>query len=148
MSGGAYDFGHFKVQMLAEEMEEDLKENSIPFCPEDTISNEKINLVLNEIKKTIKELKFIAEKARVIDFLVSGDYVVETFLEEIDEIYTKYEKERNCIDVNDIRNKLGPINNLITLLKNYKGSDSIKKFKFIQEEIKNSEKSIKYLAQK
>ena len=147
MSGGAYDYGHFKVQMLAEEMEEDLKENPIPFCLKDTISNEKINLVLNEIKRTIKELKFISEKVRAIDFLVSGDYGVETFLKEIDTIYTKYEKERNCIEVNDIRNKLGPINNLITLLKNYKG-DNINKFKFIQEEIKNSEKSIKYLAQK
>lgn len=76
MSGGAYDYGYFKITMLAEEIEEDLDKGYFKDTPE----------ARSEIIKIQKELVKIAKKAKAVEWFASGDWSQKDLLEELKKI--------------------------------------------------------------
>ena len=100
MSGGSFDYGYFKVQMLADEIEnmfvndgkyqgEDCIHDGFskrPMVEYDRIEDatpEERELILNEVNKLIKDLNNCAKRAKELEWYMSGDTGATSYLERL-----------------------------------------------------------------
>ncbi len=100
MSGGSFDYGYFKVQMLADEIEnmfvndgkyegEDYTHNGFgkrPLTTYDRIGDatpEERELILNEVHKLIKDLNNCAFRAKELEWYMSGDTGATSYLKRL-----------------------------------------------------------------
>lgn len=106
MSGGHYDYGYAKVFMLADDIEaewarkgkyktEDYSNDNWQTKPvfierdyfEDwETTKEDKEFILEEIKGLVKDLRNVSARARALEWLMSGDYSPETYIETIKEL--------------------------------------------------------------
>lgn len=102
MSGGHYDYTWFKIETLADEIRNDLDKANFPeeFETGQSEFNYSINGHLIEllgpnslarpiVEKIMKDLYRLAKEAKEVEWLLSGDTGVDTFLER----YNKIQKE-------------------------------------------------------
>lgn len=103
MSGGHYDYTWFRIETLADEIRNDLDKAMDPeefergaSGFEYSINGHLIeNLGPNSearpiVEKIMKDLYRIAKEAKEVEWLLSGDTGVETFLERCKKIQEKY----------------------------------------------------------
>ncbi len=100
MSGGSFDYGYFKVQMLADEIEnmfvndgkyegEDYTHKGFskrPMVTYDRIGDakpEERELILNEVHKLIKDLNNCATRAKELEWYMSGDTGATSYLKRL-----------------------------------------------------------------
>jgi hypothetical protein len=100
MSGGSFDYGYFKVQMLADEIEnmfvndgkyegEDYTYDGFskrPMVTYDRIgdaSPEERELILDEVHKLIKDLNNCATRAKELEWYMSGDTGATSYLKRL-----------------------------------------------------------------
>ena len=103
MSGGHYDYAYFKVQELADYIEQDFvndgkfmqedyssREPSFfgkrPMVEEDRIGDateEERPLILEEIKSLVEDLKSCAARAKELEWYMSGDTGATSYLERL-----------------------------------------------------------------
>ena len=100
MSGGSFDYGYFKVQMLADEIEqmfvndgkyqgEDYTHDGFGRRPKveyDRIGDatpEERELILDEVHKLIKDLKDCAFRAKELEWYMSGDTGATSYLKRL-----------------------------------------------------------------
>lgn len=72
MSGGAFDYGYYKIQTIIDGIDEHLNETSFEY-------SEKMLKVFEAHKK---ELEILQEKTKALEYVASGDYSEETYFEE------------------------------------------------------------------
>ena len=102
MSGGSFDYGYFKVQMLADEIEnmfvndgkyedEDYTHDGFgkrPMTTYDRIGDatpEERELILDEVHKLIKDLNNCAVRAKELEWYMSGDTGATSYLQRLKE---------------------------------------------------------------
>jgi len=105
MSGGHYDYTYFKISHLAEQIEREF-ENDGKYMVEDfSVSNsftyetpmkeedhfkgateEQKAQILSEIRSLVNDLKKVADRARELEFFMSGDTGFESYLKRVKKI--------------------------------------------------------------
>jgi hypothetical protein len=103
MSGGHYEYTWFKIETLADEIRNDLDKAAEPEEFETGVSgyNYSINghlieaigpdsLARPKVERIMKDLYRLAKEAKEVEWLLSGDTGVSTFLERYDEIQQRY----------------------------------------------------------
>lgn len=103
MSGGTWDYGQGRIEMIAEEIDILIEKNGAKKSkeeledefwrdsdwytryPEDLYHHKYSDEVLEEFKNAVKYLRIAYIYAQRIDWLVSGDDGEETFLERLKE---------------------------------------------------------------
>ena len=75
MSGGHFDYFHYRLGTFADDLKELLTDEEYCLSPE----------IIAEVKKAINKSNELAVYARRIDWLVSGDDGEETFFERLKE---------------------------------------------------------------
>jgi len=106
MSGGHYDYIYFKLDELADFIEKDFV-NDGKYMTEDwsadynsyfeerpTIEQDRLfdanieqkQIILNEVKSLIKDLKTCAKRAKELEWFMSGDTGPESYLERLQKI--------------------------------------------------------------
>jgi hypothetical protein len=103
MSGGHYEYTWFKIETLADEIRNDLDKASEPEEFETGVSgyNYSINghlieaigpdsLARPKVERIMKDLYRLAKEAKEVEWLLSGDTGVDTFLERYNEIQQIY----------------------------------------------------------
>jgi len=108
MSGGTWDHSHGHIYNLADDIEAMFIKDGKYMTEDWSISQEELNkrfdhyerpmieadrigdatlaerkLILKEIKQLIKDLKSCAFRVKTLDWLLAGDYGIDTYLEEI-----------------------------------------------------------------
>lgn len=82
MSGGHFDYNCFKIRDFADELEREIKSNKIKdefgYCHN---YNKK---TISRLKKFHKHLTKVAELAKTIEWMYSGDVGEEDFIKEFD----------------------------------------------------------------
>lgn len=90
MSGGHFDYKHYQMEYLADEMEQEIA-NNFGKDKKDEYGNEFDGLnecgderefMIAYFKKSLKELRKMAKKWRDIEWFLSGDYGYESFKKE------------------------------------------------------------------
>lgn len=91
MSGGHFNgnrYIYYQVYQFADELENEIERNNVKdewgYAPE--LSEETLNL----LRQKVIEIRKISEEMRHIDYLYSGDYSEESFMERM--------KETKCIN--------------------------------------------------
>jgi len=86
MSGGHFNHNsyiYYRVHQFADELKNEIEQNNIEdewgYAPE--LSEETLNL----LRQKVSEFYKIAEEMRHIDYLYSGDYSEESFMERMKE---------------------------------------------------------------
>lgn len=93
MSGGHFNNGgyiYFELKQFAEELEREIENNEIP--DEWGCCTSYDSKVLNVLKRQISQINRIADIMKAIDYLYSGDYGEDTFLESIKKIEEEDQK--------------------------------------------------------
>jgi len=103
MSGGHYEYTWFKIETLADEIRNDLDKASDQEEFETGVSgyNYSINghlieaigpdsLARPKVERIMKDLYRLAKEAKEVEWLLSGDTGVDTFLERYNEIQQIY----------------------------------------------------------
>ena len=112
MSGGAFDYNQRKIGYIAEQIQEEIdncgKEKTLEELkdhygyncdewvkkyPEDKFHYQYSPEVLNELKNAVKYLKIAEIYAQRVDWMLSGDDSVKSFLERLKEDLDKLSKE-------------------------------------------------------
>jgi len=75
MSGGHFDYFHYKLGAFSEKLNDILKDDDYCLSPD----------IITEIKKAINKSNELAVYERRIDWLISGDDGEETFFERLAE---------------------------------------------------------------
>jgi len=98
MSGGHYDYNYFKIDMLADDIEKDFINDGkyvdrdwTSGNPKDEIEYDRIGdasdverpLILAEIKSLIKDLRTISQRAKELEWYMSGDTGATSYLKRI-----------------------------------------------------------------
>jgi hypothetical protein len=82
MSGGHWNYKQYTIQYLAEDIESDLKEDTIHEMLEDEEENDAA-LVKSEVEEIILGLKNLSDRVHELDKFVCGDSSMKTYLERI-----------------------------------------------------------------
>lgn len=104
MSGGHYDYTWFKIETLADEIRNDLDNANLPeeFETGQSGFNYSINghlieaigpesLARPKVERIMKDLYRLAKEAKEVEWLLSGDTGVKTFLERCNKIQNENE---------------------------------------------------------
>ena len=107
MSGGHYDYKYFRINELSDEIEKDfLKDGKYktedwsadyiygrrPMIEADYFHGatpEQREYLLKEIKSLIKDLHICADRAKELEWFMSGDTGIESYIQRLKEIYKK-----------------------------------------------------------
>jgi len=90
MSGGHFGNGYdyYKVSQFADELEQEIKNN---FINDDWGYHHGYpDEVIECLKSYIPQMNKMAEIMRIVDYLYSGDYGSDSFLERIKEVEERY----------------------------------------------------------
>jgi hypothetical protein len=95
MSGGHYNYVHYQISNLADEMLSDIH-NSVKGIIDYDITHEDIEIIKG-IELLAENMKIISEQCRLFDFYMSGDTGKESLKKEIQnwptQILNVYNKE-------------------------------------------------------
>ena len=98
MSGGRFDYNQYKIGYIADDIQEEINNNNVPWFPEDSSYEweQKTNQeffesggkrysdeVIQEFKTAVCILKIAEIYAQRIDYLLSGDDGEEEFLKRL-----------------------------------------------------------------
>jgi hypothetical protein len=100
MSGGHYDYKYFSIALLADDIEKDFindgkyleddyldtsfgRKKQIEMDYLDHSTDEERKIILDEVKSLISHLKNCAERAKNIEWFLSGDIGVENYVKLI-----------------------------------------------------------------
>lgn len=97
MSGGHYDYGYFKVLSLADDIEREFVESGIrkrekweneseEYDRLEDATPEERELILKEINSLIADLKDAGNRAKELEWYLSGDTGATTYLERISKL--------------------------------------------------------------
>lgn len=107
MSGGHFNdngYDYYKVFQFADELESEISNNEIEregYCPGYS------GAVLNELKKQLPRIRQIAEVMHHIDYLYSGDYGEDTFLDHMRSM--RELNPQQCAEIEAYGNGIGVI---------------------------------------
>jgi len=83
MSGGHYDYGYSRIESLLESIEEDYKSGKII---RDDISKQQEFRLIQEINDLIAAMSNISQRAKALEWYMSGDYGIESYIKKLNEI--------------------------------------------------------------
>ena len=86
MSGSRYRYQYHSLQNLADDIEDDLGEMRGDDFYHPSPENKQI---VKNAEKLIKNLRKLAQEARALEWYRSGDYGVESYFKELEEIKGK-----------------------------------------------------------
>jgi len=103
MSGGHYDYTWFKIETLADEIRNDLEKSNLPEEFERGASGFEYSLnghlieaigpnspARSIIERIMKDLYRLAKESKEVEWLLSGDTSVDSFMERYNKIQKEY----------------------------------------------------------
>jgi hypothetical protein len=94
MSGGSLDYGYFKIEMIAEQIEGEIKQNNR--LAEYGYADKYRKEVIEKMKEAINKLKEAAIYAKRVEWLVSGDDSEESFLDRLSNDLKELKDKQKC----------------------------------------------------
>ena len=131
MSGGAYDYRYYQLDMLADDIERDFlndgKFESEPYSWDENddgkrdrlydATDEQRPIILREINSLVKDLRDCSKRAKEIEWYMSGDTGADSYLERLENHGLLPGETYNADEMRHLA-----INFAITCQKGYSGS--------------------------
>jgi hypothetical protein len=90
MSGGHFAYKEAYLLYIADQIEEDIENNDIPFNPAESDSiygHQHPPEVIKYLKLLVSDLRKLREVLREYDYAVEGDSSIKDFLEAVKKVY-------------------------------------------------------------